>query len=602
MRFFLKQLLFLTFWSSGPVLALGLGDIRLYSYLNDHLRAEIQLLSIGEAEPGDFKLRLIEDRNERRDYEPNAFALRSLRFDIVRPNGGQAVIRVTSAQRVREPIVAFVLELTAPNVVIQRDYTLLLDPAPYITNPISKGTTATGQITRGRTPKPAPPREREADSVYGPVRDGDTLSHIALRTRPSRDVSIYRMTRALHRRNPEAFINGDIDRLRKGARLEVPSLQEIRGTSVKVEAGSNKTAVPVETYPVRAANPTTVDKTPVRPSSRPSQKTRPAEQKSQDVLRLVTEHRDAPGVIQPGAQRQRLNTELKEVSQNLKSVREENRILKARVAQMELLLRGLREQALRMVATQQSSGAAAAKSKPKPKPKALARVETPSVEPKQPQQTPTTVGDWAKSLFEWLWWTSLVLAVAVVVFALLLLRRKDEFARARRDSFATTSEFFEESIQRAHDVNLPTEEAAAVGQTREAESAEQPKSKIISNQLAGLRTEIDTNAAYGRYAAAKAALEQALALAPSDIELMVKAFELARLQEDVESFTAWVGRAGHILARRAPAIWRSIIREGRVWIPDHPIWQQFKDTSAEDEDTSSEFEETRSYAAGRKPG
>ncbi len=599
MRFFIKQLLFLTFWSSGPVLALGLGDIRLYSYLNDHLHAEIQLLSAGEAEPGDFKLRLIEDRNERQDYDPHAFALRSLRFDIVRPAGGEAVIRVTSTQRVREPIVAFLLELTAPNVVIQRDYTLLLDPPPYITNPLAKGATTTGQITGRRTPKPAPPREGKANSVYGPVRDGDTLSHIALRTRPSRDVSIYRMTRALYRHNPEAFINGDIDRLRKGARLEVPSLQEIRGTSVKAEARSSKTAVPVQTYPVRAATPTTAEKTPVRPSSRPSQKARSAEQKSQDVLRLVTAHRDAPGVLQPGAQKQRLKTELKEVSQDLKSVREENRILKARVAQMELLLRGLREQALRMVATQQSSGAAAAKSKPKPK--ALAKVETRGMEPKQPQQAPT-VGDWAKSLFEWLWWTSLVLAVAVVVFALLLLRRKDEFARARRDAFATTSEFFEEAIHRAYDVNLPTEEAAAVGRAPAAASAEQSKSNVISNQLAGLRTEIDTNAAYGRYAAAKAALEQALALAPSDLELIVKAFELARLQEDVESFTAWVGRAGHILAKRAPAIWQSIVREGRAWIPDHPVWKQFKDTSSEADDTSSEFEETRSYATGRKPG
>lgn len=593
MQFFFKQLLFLTLWSSGPVLALGLGDIRIYSYLNDPVDAEIHLLSAGATVPDGLKLRLVGDPNERPDYESYSFPLRSLRFDVVHRKDRPAVIKVTSTHRVREPILAFVLELTAPNVSIQRDYTLLLDPPPYVNNPLAKGARVSEQVKSPPAPKPRSAHKGGDAAAYGPVRNGETLSQIAVRTRPSHDISIYRMTQALFRRNPEAFINGDIDRLRKGARLEVPSLGEI--------GGRTQTAFKTTTVPVSAARAASTEKKPAQsipPSPRTSQR---KDQKAQDVLRLVSPNTGAQEteVSGPSPQKQRLKKELKEVTQYLSSIREDNQVLRARVAQMELLLGKLRKQALRMVASQKPKSTLASTA-PRPKtgskPRESTKVETLSPESQPLAQTPV-LGEWAKSALEWLWWFSLALAVAVVVFALLLMRRKDEVARARQASLTATREMPEISIQLSHDVSdVPTEEVAGIDGAPEEEASEEPEEKNLAN----LRTEVDTNAAYGRYAAAKQALDQALAIAPSDIELIVKAFELTRLQEDVEGFAAWVNRAGKNVAKRAPAIWESISREGRAWIPDHPVWQQFEETPAAGEDASSALEETRSQASNRR--
>jgi hypothetical protein len=295
-------------------------------------------------------------------------------------------------------------------------------------------------------------------------------------------------------------------------------------------------------------------------------------------------------------QKQRMKKELREVTQDLSSIREGNQILRARVAQMELLLRKLRKQAQRMAAIQNPKGTSAntvPRLRPGSKPSELTKVETP--DPKsQPLAETSVVGEWAKSVLEWLWWFSLILAVAVVVLALLLMRRKDEVARARQASLTATREMPEISIRPSHDVSdIPTEEVAAIDGVPEEEAVEEPEQMNLAN----LRTEIDTNAAYGRYSAAKQALDQALAIAPSDIELIVKAFELTRLQEDMEGFAAWVNRAGKDVAKRAPAIWESISREGRAWIPDHPVWQQFEEIPADGEDASSALEETRSQAS-----
>ncbi|MCK5727036.1 MAG: hypothetical protein KAH22_09460 [Thiotrichaceae bacterium] len=58
--------------------------------------------------------------------------------------------------------------------------------------------------------------------TYGPIRSGQTLWVIAYKTR-LRGVSRLRMMKALHRYNPQAFDKGNINRLKRGARLKIPT-------------------------------------------------------------------------------------------------------------------------------------------------------------------------------------------------------------------------------------------------------------------------------------------------------------------------------------------------------------------------------------------
>ncbi|MGF1525435.1 MAG: FimV/HubP family polar landmark protein, partial [Candidatus Competibacterales bacterium] len=62
----------------------------------------------------------------------------------------------------------------------------------------------------------------------GPVAPGATLWSIAKDLRPDPAITTQQMVIALQRANPEAFAGGSINGLKVGARLRVPSLEEIR--------------------------------------------------------------------------------------------------------------------------------------------------------------------------------------------------------------------------------------------------------------------------------------------------------------------------------------------------------------------------------------
>ena len=63
------------------------------------------------------------------------------------------------------------------------------------------------------------------------VDAGDTLWELALRVRPDASVTVQQTMLALQSLNPDAFIGGNINRVRRGEILQVPELSEIRRLS-----------------------------------------------------------------------------------------------------------------------------------------------------------------------------------------------------------------------------------------------------------------------------------------------------------------------------------------------------------------------------------
>lgn len=82
----------------------------------------------------------------------------------------------------------------------------------------------TGGATQSR------PAASSDPTRYGPVRPGDTLWVVAQAVKPS-GVGLDQAMLALYETNPGAFVNGDIDNLRKGATLKVPSAEKMQSLS-----------------------------------------------------------------------------------------------------------------------------------------------------------------------------------------------------------------------------------------------------------------------------------------------------------------------------------------------------------------------------------
>ena len=93
---------------AGQAAALGLGDIRLSSALNEPLRAEIELLAATPEELNNLTVQLASgDTFERYGLDRPLF-LSGLNFDIVKTGTASGnLVRITSTSPVTEPFVTF---------------------------------------------------------------------------------------------------------------------------------------------------------------------------------------------------------------------------------------------------------------------------------------------------------------------------------------------------------------------------------------------------------------------------------------------------------------------------------------------------------------
>jgi pilus assembly protein FimV len=232
---------------AGDVWALGLGDIRLSSALNEPLRAEIQLLSATPEELSNLKVQLAPAATFERYGVDRPMFLTRLQFTVL--EGGQSgtgSVRITSSEPITEPFVTFLVEATWSRGRLLREYTVLLDPPTFAPPPSSQSTQAVTAPSRatpadsGRIERPASARPAAAQSgaasetassgaaaggeVY--VERGDTLWEIAARVRPDNRVDMNQVMLAIYEANPQAF-TGNINRLNAGATLRIPRADDI---------------------------------------------------------------------------------------------------------------------------------------------------------------------------------------------------------------------------------------------------------------------------------------------------------------------------------------------------------------------------------------
>jgi pilus assembly protein FimV len=186
--------------------ALELGTVTIESVLNQPLRVRVELLQLGDTRLQDIRVSMASSADfERLNINRDGF-LSNIRFSVESTAQGNAVT-LTSSQIVRKPYLSFILDTRWPNGRLLSEYTILLD-LPVFDDPQS-----TSELVESET--------IETDG-------GDTLSDIAQQVRPNTAVSMQQTMLALQELNPEAFADGNINRLRSGQVLRVPTLEEIQ--------------------------------------------------------------------------------------------------------------------------------------------------------------------------------------------------------------------------------------------------------------------------------------------------------------------------------------------------------------------------------------
>ena len=230
---------------SGVAQALGLGEIELQSYLNEPLDAEIALPDSRGVNPADVFVNVApEQAYERVGLDRNQF-LSKLRFQVVTRNDGSLAVNVSSREPLREPYLNFLLEMTWPNGRLMREYAVLVDPPVYaeesgVQEQINVPAAASSETTR----QPATARSQESlrrqaraerslgsgyqADTFGPTGPSDTLWTIASRVRPNDNVSMQQVMLAIQDLNPDAFMGNNINRLKRGEVLRIPSIDQIQ--------------------------------------------------------------------------------------------------------------------------------------------------------------------------------------------------------------------------------------------------------------------------------------------------------------------------------------------------------------------------------------
>ena len=229
--------------------ALGFGRMKVQSALGQPLRAEVELIDANSS-------------NLRAGTAPaSAYAQKGLEFSstakgirasVRKMPNGRAVLVLSSDAPINEPFVDVVLQASDGSGSVIRDFSLLLDPpattrAPVnVVEPATPRTSTTARTTERMALPPADDAEERATAPAGRkkatasrvrarsgavrVRRGDTAGQIAARNRPVR-VSLDQMLVALQRANSHAFINGNVNLLKSGAVLKMPSATEARAVS-----------------------------------------------------------------------------------------------------------------------------------------------------------------------------------------------------------------------------------------------------------------------------------------------------------------------------------------------------------------------------------
>lgn len=200
----------------SAVLALGLGELTIKSGLDEPLDASIELLELDGLAQEDILVTLGSQEDFDQANLERSGSIDRIQLDVQLDSATEGTLVLSTTGAVTEPSLSLVLNVSWPAGSLLREVTLLIDVPTFTENtPVT----------------PAPPQA----SINAPntiaVESGDTLWEIAQRARSDNDISVQQMMLALQSANSTAFIDNNINRVRAGSVLRIPSREDILALS-----------------------------------------------------------------------------------------------------------------------------------------------------------------------------------------------------------------------------------------------------------------------------------------------------------------------------------------------------------------------------------
>ena len=273
--------------------ALELGTVTVESAVNQPLRMRVELLQLGDTRLQDIRVSMASSADfERFNINPDDF-LSSIRFSV-ESSAQDNAITLISSQIVREPSLSFILDTRWPNGRLLSEHTIFLelpvfddqqstyevrqpvsrilqaltgaqaiDAQPFVDSSAASILTAPSSTSSATSLQPeaievadesVEPEFVELETIE--TSGGDTLSGIAQQVKPNTAVSMQQTMLALQELNPEAFADGNINRLFSGQVLRVPTLEEIQSIdprdAVREVLRQNQELAEVDVQPLAA--------------------------------------------------------------------------------------------------------------------------------------------------------------------------------------------------------------------------------------------------------------------------------------------------------------------------------------------------------------
>jgi pilus assembly protein FimV len=555
---------------SSAVSALSFGRLTVQSNLGEPLKAEVEVRDLSPSDEGLLRLRLA---------SPQAYRLSGLEFDalvadvralVVRRPDGRHVIQLTTEKVVNNVFVDLILEARWPAGQRMLGYTLLVSPkgvesATPITPAVATAEPGAAALVPSTAPGPA------AAGTTHLVLPGETLLGVARQYKPE-GVSLDQMLVALYRTNPQAFIGANMNRLKAGAVLTVPStglVEEVSQPQARelIQAHSADFGAYRERLAV-AAPKATQDSLPARQASGRVE-TRVQDRKSDaapapDQLKLSQANVKAASspeaaisrqaAVQDAAQREA------ELARNVQALRDLRQLGGVSAAASAIPAEAA------AVASPSSAAAVAAVS-------AVASAAFPAP-PASAASAPMLAAS-GPAMLSLEGASALAVPAAVALVLLMASFGAYRLWRARRASSSATfmaSRFEGDAEQTSSTPSELTE--SALGLTDGAQPSV-PDSLALAEL--GATGEIDPIAeadvylSYGRDAQAEEILRDALQQMPDRVDIRVKLLEVLALRRDLP---AYVSQAQELYPMTDPAgaPWLHVASMGRAMDPDNPLF------------------------------
>ena len=617
--------------------AAGLGNLSVTSALGQPLAAEIELLAADKAELDSLAATLASDqafRDARIEYAP---VLTTLRFAVVKKPNGKAVLKVTSSRPVNDPFIDMLIELNWASGRLVREYTVLLDPPSVAkTQTVKPATVTPAQTAATPAPKPvatvepapesdkiikarpAPaPQDAAAKSANGDysvagrpspaapgaspdsvrVKRGDTLANIAQRVRPE-GIALEQALVGLYRENTDAFSGKNINRLKAGKTLKIPSQEAFAAIDTK-EARREIKLQTTDWQAYRQKLADAVVAAPATDKTEPGQaasgkitpkvddKAAPPSPVAKDVLKLskVTPPatKDSTAAAQKAAEAQALQDKMRAQEEDAtareKALKESgSRVaaLEKQVQDMQALVK-MKEEATRQAeqkaAQQAAEQDAAVQAAPTPAPVAAPpAAQQPAVPPivVPPADKPESAAPWYSILLNNpLYWAAgaALIGLGGLLWWMTSAGRRRKPVTAMDDSIMTGGEIHPNTV-----IGAAAGGSVNTGDTSFLTDFSQAGLGTIDTHDVDPIAEAEVYMAYGRDAQAEEILKEAILKNPDRHEIRMKLLEIYAARRNTAAFETIAGELYAAVGTKSNSLWDKAAEMGRSIDPTNPLY------------------------------